>query len=123
MRIEILEDHQGLGRILQISLGLAGYTVHTSQTIVDFLTFVSSSAPADLVIVDFRLLAERSEIGITGADVIRHIRTMSPDLPAILISAVPLTKLEAATVGLSRVKVLQKPFKTATLLEMIEAIT
>jgi DNA-binding NtrC family response regulator len=123
MRIEILEDHQGLGRILQISLGLAGHTVHTSQTIVDFLTFVSSSASADLVIVDFRLLAERSEIGITGADVIRHIRTMSPDLPAILISAVPLTKLETATVGLSRVKVLQKPFKTATLLEIIKAIT
>jgi|SRR5437667_11310976 len=123
MRIEILEDHQGLGRILQISLGLAGHTVHTSQTIVDFLTFVSSSAEADLVIVDFRLLAERSEIGITGADVIRHIRTMSPDLPAILISAVPLTKLETATVGLSRVKVLQKPFKTATLLEMIKEIT
>jgi DNA-binding NtrC family response regulator len=123
MRIELLEDHQGLSRMLQLSLGLAGHTVHTSQTIVDFLTFLDSPTSVDLIIVDFRLLAERSEIGLSGADVIRHIRTTSPDLPAILISAVPLAKLEAATVGLSRVKVLQKPFKTVTLLEVIEAIT
>jgi CheY-like chemotaxis protein len=123
MKIEILEDHQGLGRILQISLRFAGHSVHTSQTIVDFLTYVSSPASVDLIIVDFRLLAEHSETGLTGADVIRHVRTMFPDLPAILISAVPLAKLEAATIGLPKVKVLQKPFKTATLLEMIKEIT
>ena len=123
MRIELLEDHQGLSRMLQLSLRLAGHTVHTSQTIIDFLTFMDSSAPIDLIIVDFRLLAERSEIGLSGADVIRHVRTTSPDLPAILISAVPLTKLEAAIVGLSRVRVLQKPFKTANLVEMIGEFT
>jgi DNA-binding response OmpR family regulator len=123
MRIGILEDYQGLGRILQLSLGKAGYTVHTSQTIGDFLAFMTSSTPADLIIVDFRLLAERSEIGLSGADVIRHIRTFSPDLPAILISAVPLATLEAATAGLSGVKVLQKPFRMAALLEAIRTIS
>lgn len=123
MRIEILEDYQGLARILQLSLEKAGYTVHTSHTIRDFLAFMTSPTPADLIIVDFRLLAERSEVGLSGADVIRHIRTICPNLPAILISAVPLAKLETATAGLSGVKVLQKPFKMAALLETIKTIS
>ena len=123
MRIGILEDYQSLGRILQLSLGLAGYTVQTSQTIIDFLTFVTSPTPADLIIVDFLLLAEHPEAQLSGTDVIRHIRTTSPNMPAILISAAPLATLEAATVGLSGVKILRKPFKTTTLLEMIKAVT
>jgi CheY-like chemotaxis protein len=60
---------------------------------------------------------------VSGTDVIRHIRTIAPDIPAILISAAPLETLEAATAGLSGVKILRKPFKTATLLEMINTIT
>src|SRR5579859_1599058 len=112
MRIGILEDNQSLGRILQLSLENAGYTVHTYQTSRDFLLFMTSPERADLIVVDFRLLAERPEGGskLSGADVIRHIRTDAPDLPAILISASPLATLEAATSGLSGVKMLQKPF-------------
>jgi DNA-binding NtrC family response regulator len=122
MRIEILDDYQSLGRVLEISLRLAGHTVHASQTIIDFLSFMTSSDSADLIIVDFLLLAEHSEVGLSGVDVIRHVRTISPSLPAILISAAPLVVLEAATAGLSRVKILPKPFKTAILLEMIKTM-
>src|SRR5690242_14347599 len=122
MRIGILEDYQSLGRVLQLSLGLSGHKVHAFQTIIDFLAFMASPDPVDLIIVDFLLLTERSEVGISGADVIRHIRRSHPDLPAILISAAPRATLEVATAGLSRVKILAKPFKTATLLEMVEMI-
>jgi DNA-binding response OmpR family regulator len=122
MRIGILEDYQSLGRVLQLSLELAGHTVYTSQTIIDFLTCITSRDPVDLIIVDFLLLAERSEVGLSGADVIRHMRTISPDLPAILISAAPRAALETATAGLSRVKILPKPFKMSILLEMIKTI-
>ena|SRR5437764_1248793 len=122
MRIGILDDYQSLGRVLEISLRLAGHTVHASQTIIDFLSYMASADATDLIIVDFLLLAERSEVGLSGVDVIRHIRTISPDLPAILISAAPLAVLEAATAGLSGVKILPKPFKTAALLEMIKTI-
>ena len=122
LRIGILEDYQSLGRVLQLSLGLAGHTVHTFHTIIDFLTFMTLPNPVDLVIVDFLLLAERSDVGVSGVDVIRHIRTTSPDLPAILISAAPRETLGAAIAGLSGVKILTKPFKTAALLEMIETI-
>lgn len=120
MRIGILDDYQSLGRVLELSLRLAGHTVHASQTIIDFLSFMDASDSADLIIIDFLLLGERSEIGLSGVDVIRHIRKISPDLPAILISAAPLAVLEAATTGLSRVKILQKPFRTAILLDMIK---
>jgi len=123
MTIGILEDYQALGRILKISLELAGHTVYTAQTIADFVTFVTSSASIDLIIVDFRLLAERSEGKLSGVDVIRQVRTIYPDLPAILISAAPVATLQAATIGLSRVKILSKPFKMGTLLEIIKTIT
>src|SRR5690348_10188499 len=98
MKIGILEDNQSLGRMLQFSLEKAGYTVYTSQTSRDFLLFMTSPERADLIVVDFRLLAEHSEgeNQLSGADVIRHIRTIFSDLPAILISAAPLATLEAA---------------------------
>ena len=116
MKIGILEDYPALGRTLQLSLGAAGHTVQASQTVKEFLTFVTSPVPADLIIVDFRLLAD-----LSGVEVIRYLRKISPDLPAILISAAPLATLEAATAGLPRVRILQKPFKTPALLEMIKA--
>jgi len=122
MRIGILEDYQSLGRVLQLSLGLAGHQVHAFNTIIDFLAFMASPDPVDLIIVDFLLLTEHSEVGISGADVIRHIRRSCPNLPAILISAAPRSTLEAAIAGLTRVKVLGKPFKIAVLLEMVEMI-
>jgi DNA-binding NtrC family response regulator len=122
VKIDILEDYQALGHILQLSLGLAGHTVHTSETILEFLTFVTTPVPADLIIVDFYLLAEGTEVQLSGVDVIRHVRTISPDVPAILISAAPLAMLQAATAGLSKVTILRKPFRTSFLLETIESI-
>jgi DNA-binding response OmpR family regulator len=122
MKINILEDYQALGHILQLSLGLAGHTVHTSETISEFLTLVSTPTPTDLIIVDFYLLAEGTEVQLSGVDVIRHVRTISPHVPAILISAAPLATLQAATAGLSKVTILRKPFRTSFLLETIESI-
>ncbi|HLZ64518.1 MAG TPA: response regulator [Ktedonosporobacter sp.] len=118
MRIGILEDNQALGNMLKLSLGLAGHTVHTSHTVNGFLTFVTSPTPPNLIIVDYHLIGDFS-----GTDVIRHIRTIQPNLPAILISAAPLTKLEAAAAGISKVKILQKPFKMLALQETITTIT
>ena len=115
MKIGILEDNYTLGRILQLSLTVAGHTVHLYHTLEDFLAFITSSPSVSLMIIDFFLNSDSS-----GIDVIYHIRTILPELPAILISALPLDNLEAATRGLSRVKILQKPFATSILLEMIQ---
>jgi CheY-like chemotaxis protein len=122
MKIAILEDYQRLGRILETSLRLSGHEVYACQTIIDFLALVTSSDRVDLIVIDYLLLAERSEAKISGADVIRHVRKIMPDLPAILISAAPLATLQKATAGLSGVKLLSKPFKTAALLEMVRTI-
>ena len=122
MKIDILEDYKALGHILQLSLGLAGHTVHTSETVLEFLSLVTTPTPADLIIVDFYLLAEGTKTQLSGVDVIRHVRTISPNVPAILISAAPLATLQAATAGLSKVTILRKPFRTSFLLETIESI-
>ncbi|TMC13842.1 MAG: response regulator [Chloroflexi bacterium] len=84
----------------------------------NFLPLVTAPASMDLIIVDFLLMAE-----LSGAEVIRYVRTVSPDMPAILISAAPLTTLQAATIGLPRLKILQKPFETRTLLTIIQTIS
>src|SRR5579864_4559730 len=105
MRIGILEDDPALSRILQLCLKVAGHTVYPFQVTEDFLSFIASSPLVDLIIVDFRLMSD-----ISGIEFIHRIRMSFPNLPAILISAAPLTTLQAATVGLSRVKVLSKPF-------------
>jgi DNA-binding response OmpR family regulator len=71
----------------------------------------------DLIIVDFLLTTD-----LSGAEIIHYVRTVSPNIPAILISAAPLDTLQAATTGLSRLEILQKPFETRTLLSLIQAI-
>ena len=121
MQIGILEDNQALGRMLQIGLEYAGYDVQVAQTVKDFL----ATPDYDLIIVDFTLNTEQREgrSQMSGADVIRHIRSISPEMPAILISAAPMTTLEAAARGLPEVKILQKVFKIATLIETIRAMS
>ena len=121
MQIGILEDDRPLGRMLQLNLEYSGYTVKVSQTVKDFLATLGY----DLIIVDLRLQSEQGEkgSGLSGADVIRYIRTISPEMPAILISAAPMTTLEAAARGLPGVKILQKVFKVKTLIETIRALT
>ena len=123
MRIGILEDNQALARILQLSLELTGHKVHNTETIKDFLVVVLSPIVVELIIVDFRLFSEPSGVGLTGADVIRFVRRTYPDLPAILTSAAPLPRLHVGIEGLSRVKILQKPFRVAHLLETIKVLT
>jgi len=122
MKISILEDYHALGHLLQLSLELAGHTVQSSETVLEFLMSVNTPVPADLIIVDFYLLAEGTEVQLSGVDVIRHVRTTSPNVPAILISAAPLATLQAAAAGLPRVTIIRKPFRTSFLLETIQSI-
>src|SRR5437016_12320999 len=110
--------------MLQQGLELAGHTVVVYSDPSTFFTGISAeaskaeSAPFDLMIVDL-LLTER----ISGVEVIQRVRSIFPDLPAILISAGSSWEIEAAGKALPMVMVLRKPFKIATLLAMTEELT
>ena len=121
MRIAVLDDNQCIGEMLQQYLELEGHTVvvycSPSKFLVNILEPTTASTPLDLMIVDLCL----SE-GISGGEVIHHVRKIFPDLPVILISAASAREIEAAKRGLPTVRVLQKPFSMASLLALIQEL-
>lgn len=113
MRIAILEDDPAIGDFLTAVLQLEGHAVSLYQEAVAFLSSVLASASSERVevcIVDLRLPGN-----LSGIDVIRQIRTASPNLPILLISAEALVTLIAESQGLVGVRLLQKPFTLAAL--------
>ena len=121
MRIAVLDDNQCIGEMLQHYLELEGHTVvvycSPSKFLVNIIEPTTASTPLDLMIVDLFL----SE-GISGGEVIHHVRKSFPDLPVILISAASAWEIEAAKRGLPTVRVLRKPFSMTTLLAMIREL-
>jgi DNA-binding response OmpR family regulator len=121
MRIAVLDDNQCIGEMLQHYLELEGHTVvvycSPSKFLVTIIEPTTASTPLDLMIVDLFL----SE-GISGGEVIHHVRKIFPDLPVILISAASAWEIEAAKRGLPTVRVLRKPFSMASLLALIQEL-
>ncbi|MBV9229491.1 MAG: response regulator [Chloroflexi bacterium] len=106
--------------MLGFALKLEGHTVRTYQDSAEFLASVTKepaplSCADDLMIIDYHLPGE-----LSGVDVIRQVRAIYPDLPALLISAEHLKTLEAAKEGLSDVKLLLKPVRLSTFLATVK---
>ena len=121
MRIAVLDDNQNIGEMLQQYLELEGHTVvvycSPSKFLANIIEPTTASTPLDLMIVDLFL----SE-GISGGEVIHHVRRILPDLPAIFIAVGSSWQIEAARRALPTVRVLQKPLNIATLLAMVKEL-
>ncbi len=119
MKIAILEDNPRMMSMLQLYLANTRYDMHFFQSAKAFLDFFAIST-IDLLITDYRLMSEHEKSGMTGADVIRHIREERPRLPAIVISAAPMFELEEVCRDISGVRIMQKPLKMSVLIEAIQ---
>jgi DNA-binding response OmpR family regulator len=121
MRIGILEDNIFIGEMLQQGLKLEGHPVVVYYSPTEFLAHISeptiASTSFDLVIIDLFF----SE-GISGVEVIHHVRRILPDLPAIFIAVGSSWQIEAARRALPTVRVLRKPFSMTILLAMIQEL-
>ena len=117
-RIGVLEDNHALGRLLDVSLRNTGYDVKVYQKTTDFL----DRPEYDLIIVDFRLLTERGETNMSGADVIRQIKKLRPEMPAILISALSFSTLKRAAGDIPGLRIMEKPFKISSLVGEIQTL-
>jgi DNA-binding response OmpR family regulator len=121
VRIAVLDDNQSIREMLQHYLQLEGHTVVVYDSPSKFLAQImeptTASIPLDLLIVDFFL----SE-GMSGEEVIHHVRKSFPDLPVILISAGSAWEIEAARRAAPSVRVLRKPFSMASLLALIQEL-
>ena len=122
MRIGVLEDNIFIGEMLQHGLQLEGHTVVVYYCPTEFLAHMSeptiASTSFDLIIVDLFF----SE-GISGGEVIHHVRRILPDLPAIFIAVGSSWQIEAARRALPTVRVLQKPFRMAALLATMKELS
>ena len=121
MRIGILEDNIFIGEMLQQGLQLEGHTVVVYYSPTEFLAQISeptiASTSFDLIIVDLFF----SE-GISGGEVIHHVRRILPELPTIFIAVGSSWQIEAARRALPTVRVLRKPFSMTILLAMIQEL-
>ncbi len=124
MKIAVLDNNVAIGEMLQQGLEMAGHTVVVYSSPSTFFADIkvadpkTALAPFDLILVDL-LLSE----GTSGIEVIHGMRNIFPDLPAILISAASCWAIEAARRALPTVRVLQKPFRIATLLAMMKELS
>jgi len=109
LRLLIIDDEPPLLDLLRRYLGRQGYEVETCPTPGEALAqFRADPKSFSLVITDLSLPE------MTGEELIRKLRELRPDLPAIITSGYP-HQPQATGVGF-----LQKPFLPKTLVEQIE---
>ncbi|MDP2689211.1 MAG: sigma-54 dependent transcriptional regulator [Deltaproteobacteria bacterium] len=111
--ILLVEDEEYIRENLSEILGMNGYKVATAANGEAGLEAMKSS-PADIVLTDLKLP------GISGIDVVRSVKVMSPNTPCIILTgyASVETAVEAMRVG--AFTYLKKPFGKDELLVTIE---
>ena len=113
-RVLIAEDDPELRRVLQRGLAEEGFAPETVATGAELLARVESDPP-DLLVVDIGLP------DADGRDIFDNLRARWPSLPVIFSTG------HAETRGLGgeaeRVRVLQKPYEIAALLQAIADVT
>jgi PAS domain S-box-containing protein len=111
----LVEDERAVRVVLARHLAGAGCVVHQAASGEQALLLWPALPQIDLVVSDVRMP------GIQGPDLVRRLRALRPGLPALLISgyAEGLT-LDAP--GLDGVRLLDKPFEAARLVEIVRAM-
>lgn len=120
MKIGVIEDDPGISGLLKELLELHNHTVSLYKYGWDMLEVMArdeqkQQAPFDILLVDLLLPGS-----ISGIQVISHAVQFFPSLPIVVISAVAAPDLENVKRMYPQVHVLQKPFKLAHLIEVME---
>ena len=125
MKIAVLEDNPAIAGYMTTALQLAGYYVDTYTQAVSLFDALFTEGgmrnplPYDALTVDLLLPG-----GISGIEVITHIRRLIPSstLPIIVISGASESLLGQVKTTFPDVPILIKPFKMQKLLEMFDAL-
>jgi CheY-like chemotaxis protein len=93
--ILLVEDHVQLGPAMRLTLEAEGHEVTLVASGEAAIAFLDAHRPPALVLLDLGLP------GISGLDVLRHIRARPAlsDLPVIVNTAMPMPGLEAEVAG------------------------
>lgn len=113
--IALVEDDEEMRSVLHDFLSAAGYEVHAYASAAHFLAVFGLSAPSfALVISDMHMP------GPGGVELLRETRRMRPELPVILMTALPSASDEQSVRALGANVYLHKPFPLKDLLSQIQ---
>jgi len=114
--IALVDDDQEMRSMLEDYLSSFGLEVHSFPGPREFLkSMEESKGHFSLVVSDVNMP------GTNGLEMLTTARKSRPDLPAVLMTAAPNSKDEAAAMSLGVRAYLKKPFRLSELLSQVKA--
>ncbi len=111
--ISVIDDDASVRAAADNLLSSHGYLVHTFVSAEDFL---QSAHPDDCSCV----VADVQMPGMSGLDLLTHVRTRGNDVPFIFITAFPDESVRARALKVGAICFLAKPFAGRVLINCIE---
>src|SRR5947209_7458709 len=121
MHISVVEDNPLVLEMVETTLVLQGHSVEAFNDAPSFLSALQKpgrTPPYELVIVDLFL---KRYLGTDIVDALRDVH--SQVIPTILMSAAEESTLAPFRKRYPNLPILQKPFKTQTLISLINEVT
>jgi FixJ family two-component response regulator len=111
--ISVIDDDASVRAATNNLLNSHGYLVHTFVSAEDFL---QSESPDDAscVVTDVQMS------GMSGLDLLTHVRSRGNDVPFIFITAFPDDSVRARALKAGAIGFLAKPFAGPALIDCIE---
>ncbi|MBV9827893.1 MAG: response regulator [Alphaproteobacteria bacterium] len=113
--ITIIDDDAGARDSLRVLLQCAGLDARTFASCDDFVA-AGAGDEEDCLILDIQMR------GMTGLELLEHLRQRGNDLPVILVSARPPRDVVARAEKAGAIALLSKPFKAVELLGLIRNV-
>jgi CheY-like chemotaxis protein len=109
--ILVVDDSEPVGVVVSRAADRLGYTADLAFDGPQAVTLFSANPGLySLAFVDLKLPG-----GMNGADVVRELRLIRPDIPAVMTSGYSFEEAAGTMAGLESVGYLQKPFKLDSL--------
>lgn len=112
-RVLVVDDAAAVRDVVRITLEQAGHDVVVAETGEGAIAALDRAA-VDLVVLDLRLP------GLSGVEVMRHVRGRSAELPVIVITGYPDSELLSRALEHGPFVVLAKPVEPRALLEAVD---
>jgi CheY-like chemotaxis protein len=114
--ILVVDDSEPVGIVVSRAAGRLGYTADLAFDGPQAVSlFVANPALYALAFVDLKLPG-----GMNGADVVRQLRSIRPDIPAVMTSGYSFEEAAGTMAGLESVGYLQKPFRLDSLASALQ---
>lgn len=110
--ILVIDDEEAIRRLFEVTLSDLGHEVASARSGPEGLKLIERQ-DFSLVFLDLKMP------GLNGADVLQRIRTIRPELPAVLITGYPDSDVMARAIAQGPFGVMKKPFGEADIVEAV----